>query len=199
MGYGSDMQKIHCINCDAVLVHHDTIVVADAEVGLRSLCTRCFNAEVAERCGLRELNDIQFADVVIEDSVGVKYIFRFDTFLLGHVVSLEANERLYENSGEYVFQVVADPTEALPALMARLMAKMRRAPALQHLEEGEHGLRIIDRSVRGRIGWDKAEQGRVPTVLVDGRVVNWEAFGALLMAFEGWQFRLEMVDPADES
>jgi hypothetical protein len=29
--------------------------------------------------------------------------------------------------------------------------------------------------------------------------VEWNDFGAILMAFEGWQFRLELLDPSDEA
>jgi hypothetical protein len=28
---------------------------------------------------------------------------------------------------------------------------------------------------------------------------EWADFGAMLLAFEGWQFRLELLDPSDEA
>jgi hypothetical protein len=36
-------------------------------------------------------------------------------------------------------------------------------------------------------------------LVIDGRRVEWNDFGATLMAFEGWQFRLELLDPSDEA
>jgi hypothetical protein len=31
-------------------------------------------------------------------------------------------------------------------------------------------------------------------VIIDGRRIEWNDLGAMLLAFEGWQFRLEMLD-----
>jgi hypothetical protein len=39
----------------------------------------------------------------------------------------------------------------------------------------------------------------MPCVVIDGRRVDWTDFGAMLMAFEGWQFRVDLVDPSDEA
>lgn len=52
--------------------------------------------------------------------------------------------------------------------------------------------------MRGRIEWDESEDGRVPLVVVDGQELSWEDFGQMLMAFEGWQFKLEIRDPSDD-
>jgi len=38
----------------------------------------------------------------------------------------------------------------------------------------------------------------MPVVVVDGKEIMWDDFGRMLMAFEGWQFRLDIADPADE-
>jgi hypothetical protein len=35
--------------------------------------------------------------------------------------------------------------------------------------------------------------------IIDGKRVEWTDFGAVLIAFEGWQFRLELLDPSDEA
>lgn len=44
-----------------------------------------------------------------------------------------------------------------------------------------------------------AQEGRMPQVLVDGRSFTWDELGKMLMAFDGWQFTLEMFDPSDET
>jgi hypothetical protein len=36
-------------------------------------------------------------------------------------------------------------------------------------------------------------------MLIDGQEVPWEEFGHILMTFEGWPFKLEILDPGDES
>ncbi|TCG02802.1 hypothetical protein BZM27_53150 [Paraburkholderia steynii] len=35
----------------------------------------------------------------------------------------------------------------------------------------------------------------MPVVVVDGKEIRWGDFGRMLMAFEGWQFRLDITDP----
>jgi hypothetical protein len=35
-------------------------------------------------------------------------------------------------------------------------------------------------------------------IVIDGRSFTWEEFGRMWMTFEGWKFRLEMVDPTEE-
>jgi hypothetical protein len=46
--------------------------------------------------------------------------------------------------------------------------------------------------VRGVIS-ESADTPREPTVWVDGREMNWRDFGAALLTFAGWGFRLYMV------
>ena len=44
-----------------------------------------------------------------------------------------------------------------------------------------------------------SRQPRLACVIIDRRRVEWTDFGAMLMAFEGWQFRLELLDPSNEA
>ena len=69
---------------------------------------------------------------------------------------------------------------------------------MQHLREGELGLEIADKDVRGTIQWDRDEDGSVPLLIVDGRVVTWREAGRMLMTFEGWQVKLEIRDMSEE-
>jgi hypothetical protein len=57
---------------------------------------------------------------------------------------------------------------------------------------------IRDQTVRGLISSDPADPGNIPVVVVDGREIGWDDFGRMLAAFEGWQFRLEIRDLADD-
>jgi len=60
-------------------------------------------------------------------------------------------------------------------------------------------LRVAETLVQGRTEWDGIENTNRPCVIIDGRRVEWDDFGAMLLAFEGWRFRLEMLDPSDEA
>lgn len=52
--------------------------------------------------------------------------------------------------------------------------------------------------MRGRIDWDESAVERTPLLVIDGREISWNDFGLMLSAFEGWQFKLEIVDRSDE-
>jgi len=52
--------------------------------------------------------------------------------------------------------------------------------------------------VRGRIEWDEETGDRLPRLVIDGEPVAWEEMGRMLMSHEGFQFRLEILDPTDE-
>ncbi|NNF64220.1 MAG: hypothetical protein HKN07_08150 [Acidimicrobiia bacterium] len=79
-------------------------------------------------------------------------------------------------------------------MITRLMEKMHRGLNRLHLKPGG----IQDKTVRGRFEWDEEQDGRIPRVVVDGISLSWDELGEMLMSFEGWQFRLEIADPADE-
>lgn len=193
------MPQDHCEGCGAVTPGYDTVNYGSMEKGYSLLCTRCFNAEVAKLHGLKDFENIRLEPVGITDSAGKSHQFHFQTRLLGGIVSLEAFELLDGNPGGYQFQLVGDPEDDLFALLGRLIQKIRRALSVKHLKETDgHGLQIAEQTVRGRIQWDDSEDGRVPLLVVDGQEISWEDLGQMLMSFEGWQFKLEILDPSDE-
>lgn len=192
------MQQIHCEGCDAITPSYDIIHYGSMDSGYRQICTRCFNAEVAKLSGLDEFENIRLEPIGIADCAGETHQFHFRTCLMGDIVSLEAFELQDGNPAGYKFQLVGDPEEDLFALLGRLILKMRRTLSIKHIMSDKLGLHIVDKTVRGRIEWDDAEDGRVPLVAVDGREISWDEFGEMLMGFEGWQFKLEIIDPSDE-
>jgi hypothetical protein len=38
----------------------------------------------------------------------------------------------------------------------------------------------------------------MPLLTIDGQEVTWDQLGRMLMTFEGWQFRMEIVDRSGE-
>jgi hypothetical protein len=71
--------------------------------------------------------------------------------------------------------------------------------SVEHLKRGENGFEISDqRIVRGRIAWDESQGGYLPLLVIDGREINWDELGHMLMTFEGWQFKLTISDKSEE-
>ena len=62
-----------------------------------------------------------------------------------------------------------------------------------------HGPQIANHGVvLGRIEWDDDRGGRVPLLVIDGREIDWDEFGRMLMSFEGSQFKLHIADKSEE-
>ena len=160
---------------------------------------RCFNTEVARLDGLDKFEHLNFEPVRLVDCTGQPHDFHFRTNLFGTGVALDAFELRDGNPTGYQFQMIANPEEDLLVLLGRLIEKIRRALSVKALTDGELGLQIADHQVaRGTIEWDDAHDGHVPLLIIDGREITWEAFGRMLMTFEGWQFKLEIRDKSEE-
>ena len=190
----------HCHTCHEPIAVADGISYGSIETGYRELCSRCFNEEVARAGGL-DFQHVQFQPLVMRDGGGVEHEFHFRLRLLGDRVILETFELNEEGEPDgYAFAVLGEPEGDLFALMGQLVERMRRALSQRHLEIDKHhgGLHIRDFLARGRITWDEDEDGRVPLLVIDGQKISWEQFGRMLMTFEGWQFKLEILDRTDE-
>lgn len=102
--------------------------------------------------------------------------------------------------GGYQFEVHGDPQGEPIVLLGRLFGKIRRGLSLKYLEEDDLGLHIAEDKdlVCGRITSDEGYDARMPLLVIDGREVTWEAFGRMLMTFEGWRFKVEIRDRGEE-
>ena len=173
------------------------------EEGYRQLCMACYNAVISELCGV-EFQHPEFMPIRLTDVDGQLHEFHFATRLLGDRVAIDAHELKDGDAAGYEFQVIGfEPDGEILELYSELFEKMRRAMAQSHLvENGEFGLAIADhQTVRARIDCDMEsdEYGdRRPLLIIDGKPVDWDHFGRMLMTFEGWQFKLEIYDKSEE-
>ena len=193
------MHKTKCEGCGSVTPNHDITHYGSSEHGFKELCSLCFNADVAERCGIGEFENIKLEPIGITDGSGQSHEFHFVSRLLGHILALEAFELQDGVPADYQFQIIGDPKDDLFAMLGRMIEKIRRALAVKHLvDDPVHGLQIADQIVRGSIECDLSTDDRMPLLVIDGREVTWEEFGRILMTFEGWQFKLEIFDRSEE-
>jgi len=194
------MEQIKCEGCGQETPGYDIVHLGSMEDGYKQLCTRCYNAEVAALMALDGSKDVRFEPVMLADAAGIAHTFHFRTRLFGTGMSLQAFELRDGAPGGYQFEVHGDPQGEPIVLLGRLFEKMRRDLSVKHLEEGDLGLHIAEDKdiVRGRITSDEGHDGRMPLLIIDGREVTWEAFGHMLMTFEGWQFKMEIRDRSEE-
>lgn len=191
------MDQILCQTCRNHVASYDAISFGSIETGYRDLCSRCFNAEVAQNGGFA-FENVDFRPMEIADFAGVKHNFNFRLLHLGDRVTLEAFEVDEGERCGYEFQILSDAQSDILELMARLVERMRRALSQRHLVDEGEGFSIADDVVRGKISCDLESQGRAPMLVIDGREISWDQFGQMMMTFEGWQFKLEIKDPSEE-
>jgi hypothetical protein len=154
---------------------------------------------MAHHTGLDNFGDVKFEPVHLSDANGTVHEFHFRSLLFGDKLSLEAFDSTSEEEPSgYRFQIIGDPRSDQFVLLGKLIEKMRRLLAVVHVRDSDLGLQIVDETVRGRIEWDGDENSHRPCVVIDGRRVEWDELGRMLMTFEGWQFKLEVRDPSDE-
>ena len=191
--------SIECDSCRGTVPAFDTVHYGSTDTGYRDLCSRCFNRELAAS-GNIEFQHIGFPPLEMTDAAGRSHRFQCRVHLLGDRVSLEAFELKAGAPGGYQFEILGDADADLFGLMGQLMIRMRRALAMRHLERDEHaGFAMKDSVVRGRVNWDSEQDGRLPMLVIDGQDVSWEKLGRMVMSFEGWQFKLQMMDRSEEA
>jgi hypothetical protein len=197
------MNLAQCQRCGCQVANHGLIHFT-FETGSLELCTQCYNADVAERFGADNFDNHAIDPVAIVDGSGLSRTFHFQARLMGpQMLVLEAFELENGARAGMRHQIVAKPDEDRFTQLGRLIQKIRRALAVRYLEDTELGLQIKDMEVRGQIDWDSSDEGRLmgersPMLMIDGREVRWEDFGRMLMTFEGFHFKLQIADPADE-
>ena len=196
------MKTIACDRCGALVPLHD-LTHFTTEAGASDLCTLCFNADVAQRSGIDDFDNYPLDPIFITAADGVIHQFHLRTRLLGAIVTLEAYELKDDEPSGYQFQLVGEPDEDRCVQLGRLVERIRRTLATKYLEEGQGGLQIKDMEVKGSIEADMSDESdlwgsRMPMLVIAGRDVSWEEFGQMLMTFEGFQFKLEIVDKSDD-
>ena len=80
--------------------------------------------------------------------------------------------------------------------------KIGRAMMVRQLEDDELGPQLPHgRPIVGRVESDGDAETwgpRVPMVVIDGRSISWMEFGRMWTSYEGWHFRLVMIDKTEE-
>ena len=193
------MNQEQCEVCASLRPSHDMVNYGSIEAGYRKLCTRCFNAEVARRSGLEGFENTWFEPVVLQDADGEPHEFHFKSRLSGDEVFMAAFEIWDGVRGGYEFEIIGDALADQLELRGTLIERVRRRIASKDIRiDPHHGPQIAGEMIRGRISSDIEQPERTPLLIIDGQEFSWEAFGRMLMTFEGWQFRLEILDRTDE-
>lgn len=161
-------------------------------------CGRCAAEALAEFTGA-EFQYLEVAPITMTNAAGRRCVFHFQYLTTGPMPCLQAFELENGVRSGYEAAVVAQPGELNASLVGRLLSKLRRLLARNDVEDAPQltlGLTMTGWEIRGVLSSDQDRDG--PCVIVDGRELDWETFGQLLLSYEGFQFRFEFRDLTDE-
>lgn len=161
------------------------------------LCLRCYNSLMAGEFGVEAESYPE--GMTIRDGKGTAHHFEIRKRLDPLHIFMEAMEK---KQGGYDFKVMGDLYTDQGELLLQLIAKAERGMAESYVEEGTfpdgqrcHSIR--SGRLAGRVGWNPAGED-VPLLAIDGKSYTWDEFGKMLLHFEGFQLKLEMLDLFEE-
>ena len=163
-----------------------------------TLCASCWNKDIAEGMGL-DFETIELKPMRIKDCAGKTHEFHFLTHMVPSGLSIKAREIIDDERTGYRFSVLGPFGCDQSELILKVYEKIKKGLAVKYLENERYGKSIKDMSVVARIEWDDNYDGNTPELSIDGERVSWFDFGRMLMTFEGWDFRLNIFDPSEES
>lgn len=163
-----------------------------------ALCLGCYNILMTAEHGVEAESYPE--GMTLRDGQGNAHHFQIRKRLDPLHIFMEAVEM---KPGGYDFKVVGDLYSDQGALFLQLIAKAERGMAETYVQEGTFPSGQRYNSIRsgrlaGRVEWDSATDGELPLLAVDGRSYTWDEIGRMLMSYEGFQVKLEMLDPFEE-
>jgi len=120
------------------------------------------------------------------DCCGKSHEFALEVRITASGYFVHATERVSKGEG-YAFAAHAETDPYLA--LGRLRGKIQKGLATRYLAAGEREPRLGHDVAVGHIGYGG--------VVVDGQYLTFHQLAAILSAHEGWQFKLEIVDPYD--
>ena len=161
------------------------------------LCLDCYNGRMEKQFGVAATRYPE--GVSIRDGLGEVHHFQLRKRLDPLGIFMEAEEL---ESGGYDFKVQGDLCGDQGELLLKLIAKAERGMAERYVEKrtfpnGQTYHSIKDNRLAGRVEWNQADRDK-PLLAVDGQSYTWEEVGNMLMAYEGFQVKLEMKDSYEE-
>jgi hypothetical protein len=178
-------------------VNENSYIHLTSGTDTEKLCLRCYNGLMTAELGVEAESYPE--GMTIRDGEGEAHHFQIKKRLDPRNIFMEAVEK---KQGGYDFKVMGDLYTDQGELLLQLIAKAERGMAEAYVEEGTfpNGQRhhsIRNGRLAGRVEWNPSTDD-VPLLAVDGKSYTWDEFGRMLMSYEGFQVKLEMLDPFEE-
>lgn len=185
---------MNMIKCESCGINEAKIYLTGETSG--NMCKDCYNALMSKKLDVEVEQLIE--SFTIEDDEGTSRTFQVEMRIYPIGIYLEAREN--KDLG-YLFAIHGELHENQRDLLKKLVEKVKNGIQEKQIETGtfQNGQvfrSIIHDNIVGRLEFDETSDGQ-PLVIIDGNPYTWEEVGSMLMAYEGFQIKLEMHDITD--
>jgi len=164
------------------------------------MCKDCYNKYITDKLGIDNYTDFE-KEIFFADCEGIEHNFKIEKIINPTGMGWEANEYLDDENKGYSFEVLQEFEEDSIDAINRLYKKIENGLSRKFIEKGEFFGReistLIDNVAEGRIEWDDNFEGEIPKLIIDGQEFTLNDLGKMMMSCEGWNFRLEIIEPTE--
>ena len=132
---------------------------------------------------------------------GYDFHFKILSFLVPSGLSSEAIEVTNDGSPGYIFSILSDFDTETEEAEERLKEKIKKGINKRHIKKKRDSWEISDKQkLVGRVEWndDDSDTEYENIFVIDGKRITFETFATMLRTFEGWQFKMEIIDPSND-
>lgn len=190
------MTENNCERCGSKFLPYEKIIHLQNNP-VEIICSECFNAEAAMLINI-DLEELNEKTIEVSGKGKKKHLFYICRTVLPMGILLEAIEIQGEEQKGYKIQVRGDVDCNQKELYDKLIKKIKKALSKKYIRFEKtaytSGNFIKDDKVVGRIEGDEKYDDRVPMLVIDGKDYTWEEFGKMLMTFEGFDFKMKILE-----
>lgn len=192
----TDKKQI-CTWCNKKTPAYNSILIPGETRNFR-VCLHCYNQEISKVAGI-EYDQVQLHPVILKDRDDMDHKFHFSLKLMGDIQLLKAVEMQDGRPCGYEFSMTGETSDGIFLLFSNLYTKMLTALDQKHisknLDTGQWQITPENR-VKGQIRFSRESNGSsgTPAICIDGKILSWEEFGRMLVTYEGFNFKLHIID-----
>lgn len=164
------------------------------------MCKDCYNKYASDMYGIDNYTDFE-KEKVFTDCDGIEHSFIIEKTIHPISIGWEAKEYLDDENIGYSFEVYQEFDESSINAINRLYKKIEKGLSKKFIEKseslGREFFTFKDNVAEGRIEWDDNYDGEAPKLVIDGKEFTLHDFGKMMMSCEGWNFRLEIIEPTE--
>ena len=164
------------------------------------MCRDCYNKYVSDMFGIDDYTDF-IKEVLFIDCDGIEHCFKIGKMINPMGIRWEAKEYLDDENVGYSFEVCQEFDEDSLSAINRLYKKTENGLSKKFVEKreffGRELFNLKDNIAEGRIEWDDNFDGEIPKLIIDGQEFSLYDLGKMMMSCEGWNFRLEIIEPSE--